>query len=491
MDVKKYIAIDLGAESGRIMLGRVSDEMLELEEIHRFINRPIEIRESLRWFFPNILSEIKAGIKKAVEQAKGDIVCIGVDSWGVDFGLLDESGQLLENPYHYRDSRTDGMMERAFDIVGKRAIYDQTGIQFMQLNTIYQLLAMRQTSDPLLDKAKTLLFTADLYAYHLCGKPYAEYTLASTSQLMNMATSQWATDIFGELNIPQEIMPPVVEAGTIVGTLTDEIAAEIGCDSIPVAAVGSHDTASAVAAVPAEADSKWAYLSCGTWSLLGVEIPEPIINNQTFKYQFTNEGGVDGTIRLLKNIMGLWLVQECRRHWQTEGQDLSYDELTEMAAKAPSFSVYIDPNYSDFLSPGQMPAKISAYLTITGQITIQDEGVLIRSILESLALNYAWVLEQIEELTGKSIDTLHIVGGGIQNELLCQFTANATAKKVITGPIEATASGNILMQAKAVGQVQSFKQIRQIVRNSFDVKEYLPEDIYTWQQQSKKYKSTI
>ena len=253
MDVKKYIAIDLGAESGRIMLGRVSDEMLELEEIHRFINRPIEIRESLRWFFPNILSEIKAGIKKAVEQAKGDIVCIGVDSWGVDFGLLDESGQLLENPYHYRDSRTDGMMERAFDIVGKRAIYDQTGIQFMQLNTIYQLLAMRQTSDPLLDKAKTLLFTADLYAYHLCGKPYAEYTLASTSQLMNMATSQWATDIFGELNIPQEIMPPVVEAGTIVGTLTDEIAAEIGCDSIPVAAVGSHDTASAVAAVPAEA----------------------------------------------------------------------------------------------------------------------------------------------------------------------------------------------------------------------------------------------
>jgi rhamnulokinase len=274
-----------------------------------------------------------------------------------------------------------------------------------------------------------------------------------------------------------------------VGKLTEAVAADLGCSQIPVAAVGSHDTASAVAAVPASGQGEWAYLSCGTWSLLGVEIPKPIINDQTFEYQFTNEGGVNGTIRLLKNIMGLWLVQECRRQWQSKGVDLSYTEITRMAAKAKPFAAYIDPSYSDFLSPGQMPEKIAKYLKKTGQNALEDKGTLIRSILESLALNYAWVLEKIENMTGTAIDCLHIVGGGIQNELLCQFAANATGKKVVTGPIEATASGNILMQAKAAGQVKSMEHIRQIVQNSFDVKEYLPSDISAWQVQSKKYKS--
>jgi sugar (pentulose or hexulose) kinase len=483
-----YIAVDLGAESGRVMLGTVSDDKLSLEEIRRFANGPIEINGSLRWDFPNILSEIKAGIKAAVQQAKSEISCLGVDSWGVDFGLLDESGQLLENPYHYRDSRTDGMLETAFDSVGKRWIYDQTGIQFMQLNTLYQLLAMRQSNDAVLEKAKTLLFTADLYAYHLCGEPYAEYSLASTSQLMDMKTGTWAKDLFSKLQLPLAIMPSVIQPGTLVGMLTEEVAAELGCPQIPVAAIGSHDTASAVAAVPADSENTWAYLSCGTWSLLGVEIPEPIINDLTFEYQFTNEGGVDGTIRLLKNIMGLWLVQECRRHWQAEGQELSYAQLAEMAKKAAAFVAYIDPAHDAFLSPGQMPDKINEYLDQTGQQKIEDQGTMVRSVLESLALNYAWVLRQLETLTGNSIDCLHIVGGGIQNELLCQFTADATGKKVITGPIEATASGNILMQAKAAGQLQSLEQIRHIVRTSFDVKEYLPQDVSVWQQQSKKYK---
>jgi sugar (pentulose or hexulose) kinase len=271
-----YIAVDLGAESGRVMLGTVSDDKLSLEEIRRFANGPIEINGSLRWDFPNILSEIKAGIKAAVQQAKSEISCLGVDSWGVDFGLLDESGQLLENPYHYRDSRTDGMLETAFDRVGKRWIYDQTGIQFMQLNTLYQLLAMRQSNDAVLEKAKTLLFTADLYAYHLCGEPYAEYSLASTSQLMDMKTGTWAKDLFSKLQLPLAIMPSVIQPGTLVGMLTEEVAAELGCPQIPVAAIGSHDTASAVAAVPADSENTWAYLSCGTWSLLGVEIPEPM-----------------------------------------------------------------------------------------------------------------------------------------------------------------------------------------------------------------------
>lgn len=489
MDSKSYIAVDLGAESGRVMLGRVSDETLELEEMHRFANGPIKEGNSLRWDFPRLLSEIKAGIQKAVKKTEGQVACIAVDSWGVDFGLLDENGTLLENPYNYRDGRTDDMMDKAFDSVGKRAIYDQTGIQFMQINTLYQLLAMRQSNVPVLDQAKTLLFMADLLAYCLCGRPYAEYTLASTSQLMDMKTGQWAAGLFEKLDLPLAIMPAVVPAGTLVGKLTEEVAAEIGCPQIPVAAIGSHDTASAVAAVPALGEGKWAYLSCGTWSLLGVEIPEPIINDETFDCQFTNEGGVNDTIRLLKNIMGLWLVQECRRQWQSEGFNLSYAETTQMAAKAKPFAAYIDPSYSDFLSPGRMPEKIADYLKKSGQNEIKDKGTLIRSILESLALNYAWVLQQIEELTGNPIDCLHIVGGGIQNELLCQFAADATGKKVVTGPIEATASGNILMQAKAVEQIQRFDQIRKIVRNSFHVKEFLPEDTFAWQEQGKKYQS--
>ena len=491
MESKNYIAVDLGAESGRVMLGIVSQEALELQEIHRFTNGPIQEGESLHWDFQKTLSEIKTGIKAAVQQAKGDVACIGVDSWGVDFGLLDENGQLLENPYHYRDSRTDGMLDKAFDMVEKRSIYDQTGIQFMQLNTLYQLLAMRQSNDPILEKAKTLLFTADLYAYHLCGKPYAEYSLASTSQMLNMKTGQWARDIFDKLELPLDIMPDVVQPGTIMGALTEAVAAELGCSQIPVAAIGSHDTASAVAAVPAVSGNNWAYLSCGTWSLVGVELSDPVINDQTFEYQFTNEGGVNGTVRLLKNIMGLWLVQECRRHWQAEGQGFSYAQLAEMAGKATPFAGYIDPTDSAFLSPGQMPDKINEYLAKTGQEKIEDKGTILRSILESLALNYAWVLEQIEDMTGNSIDCLHIVGGGIQNELLCQFTANATGKKVITGPIEATASGNILMQAKATGQVADMQQIREIVQNSFDLKEYLPDNKAVWQENNEKYKKMI
>ena len=489
MESKNYIALDLGAESGRVVLGNISNDTLTLEEIHRFTNSPIEIEGSLHWDFHKLLSEIKVGIKKAVNNSKDPIACIAVDSWGVDFGLLDEDGSLIEEPYHYRDSRTNGMMDQAFDILGKRAIYDQTGIQFMPLNTIYQLLAMHQSKDPILEKAKSLLFTADLFAYHLCGKRYAEYTLASTSQLLNMTTGKWADDIFEKLKISRDILPTIVQPGTIVGVLTEQVAAELDCPQIPVSAVGSHDTASAVAAVPASDEEQWAYLSCGTWSLIGVEIPKPIINDQTFKWQFTNEGGVNGTIRLLKNIMGLWLIQECRRQWKSEGLDLSYAEIARMASKAPVFAAYIDPSDSDFLSPGQMPQKIRRYLAKTRQNKINGKGTLIRSILESLALNYAWVLEQLEQLTGNNIDTLHIVGGGIQNELLCQFTADATDKKVVTGPIEATASGNILMQAKAVGQVQSLKQIRQIVRNSFAVREYLPQDTSVWKEQSKKYKS--
>ncbi len=481
-----YIAVDLGAESGRVMLGRIADGRLTLEQVHRFGNGPVGQQDTLRWDFQKLLSEIKTGIGMAAKVADGKVAGIGVDTWGVDFGLLGADGKLLENPYHYRDSRTNGMMEKAFALTPKRRIYENTGIQFMQLNSLYQLLAMRLANSEVLAKTERLLFIADLISYFLCGKAFGEYTLASTSQMMDMKTGKWSKPIFEELGLPMKIMPKVIMPGAVVANLMSSVAKEIGCGRIPVIAVGSHDTASAVLGVPASGD-KWAYLSSGTWSLMGVELPNAIVNDKTFQYEFTNEGGVEDTIRLLKNIMGLWLVQECKRQWQREGQDLSYGELAQMATKAKPFFAYINCDNSDFLAPGDMPARINKCLSNTGQKTTQDKGQMVRLVLESLALKYRRVLNAIEDVTGGTVDVLHIVGGGIQNELLCQFTADATGKKVITGPIEATASGNILMQAKATGQVQSIDEARAVIRHSFEMREYRPQNAALWDKQYSKF----
>ncbi|UCD53522.1 MAG: rhamnulokinase [Phycisphaerales bacterium] len=482
-----YIAVDLGAESGRVMLGTIADGQLGLEQMHRFGNGPIEHQGSLRWDFGRLLTEIKTGIGKAVREADGKVLGIGVDTWGVDFGLLGADGQLIEAPYHYRDGRTNGMMDQAFALMPKRDIYQNTGIQFMQLNSLYQLLAMRQAHSEVLAKAEKLIFMADLFSYFLCGQAFGEYTLASTSQMMDMTTGQWSAPIFEKLGLPMNIMPPIVMPGTVVGELTDAVAQEIGCGKIPVIAVGSHDTASAVLGVPG-GGGHWAYLSSGTWSLMGVELPQAIVDDKSFKYEFTNEGGVENTIRLLKNIMGLWLVQECKRQWQREGQDLSYGQLTDMAAKAEPFFGHVECDCSDFLAPGDMPSRINKHLTETGQESTDDKGQMVRLVLESLALKYRSTVAAIEDITGQSIDVLHIVGGGIQNELLCQFAANAIGKKVVTGPIEATASGNILMQAKAAGQIQSIAEAREVVRNSFDLKEYQAQDSTLWAQKYEQYR---
>jgi rhamnulokinase len=464
------------------MLGRVADGRLSLEQVHRFANGPVEEQGSLRWDFDRLMTEIKAGIGMAAQKADGQVRGIGVDTWGVDFGLLGSDGRLLEKPYHYRDSRTNGMMDKAFEKMPKRRVYENTGIQFMQLNSLYQLLAMRLAHPDVLAKADRLLFMADLFSYFLCGKAFGEYTMASTSQMMDMKTGTWSKPIFDELSLPLKIMPQVTMPGAIAGELTTEVAGEIGCGRIPLIAVGSHDTASAVLGAPGTGD-RWAYLSSGTWSLMGVELPHAIVNDKTFAYEFTNEGGVENTIRLLKNIMGLWLVQECKRQWQREGQDLSYGELAQMAAKAKPFFGYVNCDNSDFLAPGDMPARINKCLSDTGQKPTQDKGQMARLVLESLALKYRSVLNAIEDVTGKTIETLHIVGGGIQNELLCQFTADATGRRVVTGPIEATASGNILMQAKATGQLKSIDEARQVVRNSFEMKEYQPQNAARWEQQ--------
>jgi len=487
--VEKYIAVDLGAESGRVMLGSVSAEKLVLEEIHRFGNGPIEEEGTLRWDFHRLLSEIRTGIGKAAKAAGGRLWGVGIDSWGVDFGLLDGDGKLIENPYHYRDSQTEGMREKAFEMIGKRAIYDNTGIQFMVLNSVYQLLAMRLNNSKALAKAAHLVFVGDLFTYFLCGQIFAEYSLASTSQFMDMRTGQWSKAVLGGLSLPAEILPEIIDPGTVVGCLSDEVQSELGCGAIPVIAVGSHDTASAVAAVPATGDANWAYLSSGTWSLMGIEIPQAIVNDKTFQYEFTNEGGVEKTIRLLKNIMGLWPIQECRRQWQSEGADLSYAEMAEMAQKSEPFSRRIDVDDGSFLAPGEMPRRINDYLVRTGQESIEDKGQMVRSILENLALKYRSRMDAIEGVTGETVEVLHIVGGGIQNELLCQFTANALDKKVITGPIEATASGNILMQAIATGQIESLAEARRIVRHSFELKEYEPQETSAWRQQYEKTKS--
>ncbi|UCF44250.1 MAG: rhamnulokinase [Planctomycetota bacterium] len=485
---RRYIAVDLGAESGRVMSGTVGGKKVGLEEVYRFSNGPIKEGASLRWDFDKLFSEVTSGIVKAIKRSDGEVSGIGVDSWGVDYGLLGGDGWLLEKPYHYRDNRTDGMLEKAFQLMAKRDIYENSGVQFMQINTVYQLLSMRLTRPEVLARAKKLIFMADLVSYRLCGRAYAEYSLASTSGLMDMRTGQWSKGIFEKFGLPMNIMPEVVQPGTIVGELKSELCEEFGCKPINIIAVGSHDTADAVAAVPAQSE-RWAYLSSGTWSLMGVEAPKAIINGNSLKYSFTNEGGVENTIRFLKNITGLWLVQECRRQWQREGVDLSYVDLSAMAEKAEAFAGYIDPDYSGFLSPGDMPARVNNFLAETGQKIINDKGQMARLILESLAFKYRSVAEAIEDITGEAIEILHIVGGGMRNELLCQFTANAIGKKVIAGPIEATATGNVLMQAKAAGQIKSLGELRGIVRDSFELKEYRPQDSKLWDERYEKIKS--
>lgn len=487
---KNYIAVDLGASSGRVILGSVDDDKITLEEIHRFENGPIEQNGALRWDFAKLFDEISTGIEKAIKHINSCVESIGVDSWGVDFGLIGSDGKLLENPYHYRDKRTDGMMDKAFEAAGKRAVYDSTGIQFMQINTIYQLLSLKLNAPQLLQRTKKILFMADLVSYYLCGEIFGEYTLASTSQLMNMKTGKWAVDLFDKLSLPLDIMPKVVQPGTIVGRLKKEIAGKFGCGMIPVVAVGSHDSACAVASVPAK-EKSWAYLSSGTWSLMGVETGKAVINDNTYKYEFTNEGGVVGTIRLLKNITGLWLIQECRRVWKEQGSKLSFADLATLAEKAKPFVAVINPNDSRFLAPCDMPAVINSYLKESGQTAITDKGQIIRVVLESLGFCYRRVLEKIEEITKQKIDVLHLVGGGIQNELLCQFTADATGKKVMAGPVEATAMGNIMVQAMATGQIKSVNAGRTLIAKSFDLKMYQPANYKVWDEKYQKIKNVF
>jgi len=404
---------------------------------------------------------------------------IGVNSWGVDFGLLDKNGQLLENPYHYRDRRTEGMLEKAFKIMSQEEIFENSGIQFMPLNSLYQLLALKMERPEVLERAEKLLFMADLVSYFLTGKIYAEYTLAGTSQMIDMRKGEWSKVILDRFGLPRHIMPEVVQAGMLAGTLKDTLCQELGVEPIKVFTVGSHDTAGAVVAVPV-VEQDWAFISSGTWSVVGVEIDKPIINDDVLKYGFTNEGGVGGAIRFSTNLVGLWPLQQCRKHWEDEGEDLSYRELVELARESEPFAAFLDPGDESLFRPGNMPIKINEYLTKTGQDQLTDNGRMVRVILEGLALQYVKTVRAIETIRKKSIEVIHIVGGGSRNELLSQFTSDATGKKVITGPVEATAMGNVIVQSMADGQIESVSQGREMVRRSCNLKTYMPSDNESW-----------
>lgn len=481
MKPRVYLAVDLGASSGRVMAGRYDGDRLTLDEVHRFPNLGHRINGHYFWNFVGLFAEIKAGLAKAASTYGRAIVSVGVDTWGVDFGLVDGEGHLLGLPYQYRDARTDGMMERTFRRVARRKIYETTGIQFLFFNSIYQLMAEAARKSPALAAARRILFAPDLLHFWLSGKAVNEYTMASTSQLLNARTGKWARTMMRKAGLPTGLLGTLVPPGTVLGELLPAVREETGLGPIKVVAPGSHDTASAVAAVPAEQDD-FAYLSSGTWSLMGVETRRPVITDLSYEYGFTNEGGVCGTIRLLKNICGLWLVQECRRIWTQQGRELEFEELRRQALAARPFAALIDPDHPDFATPGDMPARIAAYCRRTGQKPPATPGQMVRTIYESLALRYRDVFEKLEKLTGRRHEVLHVVGGGARDGVLNQFAADALQRTVVAGPVEATSLGNIMMQMLATRALKSLPAGRDLVRRSFPVTTYRPGPAAPWQE---------
>ena len=480
MSAAKFLAVDFGAETGRVIVGILDGERIALEEVHRFPNLQTKINGHLHWNIPYLFAELKKGLSLAVQKGHGDIQSIGIDTWGVDFGLLDKEGCLLDSPFSYRDSRTNGIMEKMFEKMSRKEIYSCTGIQFMQINSLVQLMSVALDDAKMFESCETLLFMPDLFNYFLTGRKISEYTIASTSQLLNAQTREWDDRLFAKLGLPLHIMAPIVHPGTVIGQLLPEIADEVGLKrDVNVIAVGCHDTASAVAAVPA-AGEDWAYLSSGTWSLLGVELDHPLMNEESLRHNFTNEGGIGSSIRFLRNVMGLWLLQETRRCWQKEGKSFSYAALAEMATASPAFRSIVDPDDGSFLNPSDMPQAIQAFCKKTGQLVPEHEGEFVRCIFESLAFKFKIILERISSITKKDIRVLHVVGGGSHSDLLNQCTADACGISVVAGPIEATALGNVLVQAISKGKVESLQKGREMVARSFPFKSYQPQNSEGW-----------
>ena len=489
MSTQKILAIDLGAESGRGLIGSFDGDRLALEVVHRFPNGGVHTLDTFHWDVLGLWREMLTTLRKASAE-HGPLASVGVDTWGVDFALVSKDGTLLGNPRHYRDPHTEGIMDQAFAKVPRAEIFRQTGIQFMRFNSLFQLLALMRDRSPLLDMAETMLFIPDLFHYWMTGIQVNEYTDASTSQMIHPGQRAWARDLIRAFGIPEKILGTLVQPGTVLGPLRSSVASQAGVTSIPVIAPATHDTAAAIAAVPAQGDS-WAYISSGTWSLMGVETKTPRTDERTLAVNFTNEGGVGGTIRLLKNIMGLWLVQECRRAWERGGVTYDYAALMKMAEAAAPFASIVNPDDASFILPTHMPAAIADYCRKTGQSVPEEPGDVVRCALESLALRYRWVLERLEELVGKKLDTIHIVGGGCQNTLLCQLTADACARQVVAGPVEATAIGNVLVQAIGLGLLSSLAEGRAVVRRSFEVRTYEPQQHERWAEPYRRFLGMI
>ncbi|HEX8295681.1 MAG TPA: rhamnulokinase family protein [Chthoniobacteraceae bacterium] len=479
MNEHTYIACDLGAESGRVILGRLRDGKVTLEEIHRFPNGAVKIAGSLRWNILRIFEELKLGVRK-VAAMNLSVEGLSVDSWGVDYVLLGAGQPMLSLPYQYRDARTDSTYAAALESPGRELIFAETGIQFMQINTLYHLIAELEQSPRLLEIAEQFLTIADYLHFLFSGVAAIEESLASTTQLYNPVARAWSQRLIETFGFPSKIFPPLVSSGTRLGPLLPEMAAELGAGPIEVIATCSHDTGAAVAAVPALGED-WAYLSSGTWSLIGVELPQPLISEEARLHNFTNEAGFGGTTRFLKNIIGLWILQECRRTWALAGQEFNYATLNLQAEQAESFRSLIDPNDARFLKPDRMPEKIAAYCRETGQPEPETPGQFARCIFESLALLYRRTLEELQQVTGKKINRLHIVGGGSQSTLLNQFAASAIGRPVLAGPLEATAAGNVLIQAIALGHLESLSALRGVVRDSFTIAEYAPQESAEWE----------
>ncbi|HTV48822.1 MAG TPA: rhamnulokinase family protein [Phycisphaerae bacterium] len=475
MHEQRYIAVDMGAESGRVMVATLGDGGVLLHEVHRFANGPVKAGKTLYWDILHLWNEIQAGINRALTDHSG-ISGIGVDTWGVDFGLLDQNGELISNPVHYRDARTVGMPDKFFARIPKEKVYSITGIQTMPLNTLFQLLALAQNNPQILDRARHLLFTPDLIVYWLTGQCCNEYTIASTSQMLDAQQRKWSSAILDAIPIKSSLLPSLVMPGSSCGTVSADIGQATG---IPVMAVGSHDTASAVAAVPAQSEN-WLFLSSGTWSLLGTEVDRPVLSPKALEYELTNEGGVGGKILLLKNIAGLWLLQECRRAWAKQGKEFEYRTLVQLAREEESHTTLLDIEDPSMLAPGDMPHKIVEQCRRSGQNPPTTPGQFTRVILETLAVTYARVHAMLAEVTGRRFTHLHIVGGGSQNELLNQMAADATGLEVLAGPVEATAIGNVLAQAIAAGQIDSLATGRGLVAKTAQLRRYFPHDTQRW-----------
>ncbi len=476
--MKKILSFDFGASSGRAMLATLENGKINMEEIHRFSNDPVVVCGSMYWDVLRLFFEIKTGITKAVNS--GGFDAIGIDTWGVDFGLLDKNGRLLSNPYHYRDNRTHSIPEKVFEIIPKDELYRKAGLQCIHFNTIYQLMYLKFNEPDVLERADKMLMMPDLFAYMLTGEKKEEATIASTSNLLDPYSKDWNFELIEQLGLPKNIFAPITKPGSIYGYLSDEICEELGCDKVPVIAVASHDTASAVASTPTDRDD-FVYISCGTWSLFGIESKTPILTDDAAKADFTNEGGFEGTTRFLKNIMGLWLIQESRRQFRREGEEVGFDTLEKEALASEPFKCFINVDDAAFEPSGNLPLRVKEYCKKTGQYVPQTRGEVMRCIYQSLAMKYKYTFNTLNNIGEKKYHSINILGGGIKDRLLCQMTSDACNVPVLAGPTEATVMGNIGVAFSALGEISDFKQLRKIVSDSTEIKTYTPCDNAAWE----------